>query len=223
MNEDTRFEQRLRSAFAATSPDDAPTAECPPAEEIWDAVVEELDPARMRWVIAHVAACSVCTESWRLASAIARDGAGRAAGARTPAAPGRRLRWAGWASAVAAGLGFALISLTASWTLPGGSMARSSGADLPVLTLIQPEEPGSPSECRPRWTEFEGATYNVRVLTERFELLTERSGLTEPRFPIPMDLIAGLPAGSELRIHIEVKRGLAGVVANGTFDLHCVR
>ncbi len=219
MREDELKVRRLRSAFVETTPDDRPTAACPPADAIWDAVGQGLEPGELRRVIGHVASCPACTESWRLASEIVGDEASGTRSRCPPEPHDRRLRRVGWSSALAAMLAMGFFSFFYEGIGPGSIPRAAAGADT-ALRLAPPEEPPT-AECELRWTGLEGATYNVQILTERFELLAEESNLTQPRFRVPEELLASRPADTGLRLYVAAKSGLEGTLADATFDVEC--
>lgn len=221
MTGDPISNRRLREAFAATAREQAPTPECPPAETLWNAVQGTLDPTGLRRVLAHVAGCALCTESWRLAREIADDEADGQRTGSAPDTPDQPSGWVGWASAAAAALAFMTFGLTYDGGSPGAAIARQVDRGTESLELIAPREPASLSDCRPRWTAFADAAYDVHVLNERFELLAEENGLITPDFLVPPNLLPQQPSPVDLRIYIAVKRGLEGVVAERTFDFQC--
>lgn len=196
--------QRLRDAFAATSPEDVATPGCPPAEQIWEAVNDELGPTELRQVLHHVASCPVCTESWRLASEIEGESRSQAAQTNLRSAAGRSGRWLSIASAAAAVFAVFVVGITLKDRFLVGSSARSGDAQ--ELALVDGSAAMPRTECRARWVPVEGATYEIQVLTEDFELLTEAQGLSVPEFVVPESLFEGLPAEAVLLMRIQALR-----------------
>jgi hypothetical protein len=197
--------QRLREAFAATSREDVATPDCPPAERIWEAVQNELDATELRKVLHHVATCAVCTESWRLASEIAGESAAEAPLSRPARERPRALRWFGAASAAAAAvLAVVVIGTNLTDGFSTGSIARSGAAE--ELSLVAEDSALTRSECRPRWVPIEGATYDVQVLSEGFELLVEEAGLSSPEFLVPPSAFEGLANEAALLLRIEARK-----------------
>ena len=60
------MKDELRRAFAASFSGHASTA-CPNSEDLWDAIELRLPVERRREVADHLAECSTCAESWRIA------------------------------------------------------------------------------------------------------------------------------------------------------------
>ncbi len=218
MTDDRHGDRRLRKAFASTLPGDAPTKACPPAATLWEAANGELQPGELRSILEHVASCSTCTEAWRLASAISGEAAERPVDARST----RRVTAArvGWSAAAAAAAGFLAFTLIYEGMAPGASLARQVANPEAALHLITQPGDSAPSECRASWTPFEGATYDVTLLTAELEPLDESLDQRESSFLIRKALLVEAGADS-LRLHVRVRRGLEGVVRETTFDIRC--
>lgn len=103
---------RLRQAFITTLPSDMPREDCPSADDIWEAVHDQLPPARLREVIQHLSTCAPCTETWRVAQELEGIPLGKALPRQ--AAPLSR----GWAR------GFAVAAAATLVLTLGGSTLR---------------------------------------------------------------------------------------------------
>jgi hypothetical protein len=199
MTDEAEESRRLRDAFAATSPEDVPTAECPSAERIWEATRNELGPAELRQVLLHVASCAVCTEAWRLAEELESSQPDELA--ESPARPerGSAFGWLKLAGAAAGIVAVFLVGMTLRDQFTVGSSARG-------LSLLSEGEAISRSDCRVQWIAVEGATYDVQVLTEGLEVLTEESGLSSPEYAVPAEVFESTGSGTVLLLHIEARR-----------------
>ena len=203
MTENHDETRRLREAFAATSPEDLATADCPPAERIWEAVTGELGPAEARQMLHHVASCPVCTEAWRLASEI--EGGQERAQTATPRPVQKRRapRWGFIAAAAAAVLAVVVIGENFN-DFSTVSTARSGAPE--ELSLLTEGTTLTRSSCQARWLGVEGATYDVQVLTESLEVLAERKQLRIPEFTVPAELFEGLAPDKALLLRIEARQ-----------------
>jgi hypothetical protein len=228
---------RLREAFAAGSGRPAPRS-CPPAERIWEAVEPpEGSVDGNREVIDHVAACPDCAEEWRLALALRReeeaeaeDGA-RARGAERVARP-RVLRFPAWAAAAAVALlalGVAgIVWLQAPAESPSPVYRAGGEAAGETIESLLPEgEPLPRSEPVLRWTPVPGGTTNdatrgtvYEVVVSGEDLLSriaEASGLEEPRYRIPDDVLEDLPDGFQIHWNVEATTADGVRITSPTF------
>lgn len=214
----TRFEkevQRWREAFASSSPTDAPTQHCPPAERIWEAARNELPRPELRKVLQHVAGCPVCTEAWRLASEL--DDAGREVALDDEEELSRqRVGWFAAASAAAAVMAYVLVGVAVKEMPSVASIARSTeGSQLELAGA----ETLTRASCRPAWTAIEGALYDIEVSDENLELVASATGLSTPSYQIPE---AALPADPTLLIYVLAYSASDGTpLAERTLEIEC--
>lgn len=59
---------QLVKDLAAVADEAQPSAECPPADRIWEAVDGTLSQAEIREVLDHAALCQVCADAWCIAA-----------------------------------------------------------------------------------------------------------------------------------------------------------
>jgi len=232
---------RLREAFAADSDRTAPDPvkdPCPAPERIWDALDGALGPEALREIVDHVAVCPACAEEWRLAITFreeavneeSEDGAAPAPGGRglDPVdLPGRRLQVPAWLAAAAVavlalGLGGIWWS-TARSGVPGATQAPvyRQATEQQIDSLLPEGKPLSRAEPVLRWTTGpEGSVYDVVVSTEDLAAppIAEASGLTEARYRIPADALAGLPAGAELLWQVDATTPDGKRISSKTFE-----
>ncbi len=197
---------RLRAAFAATAPGDAPTADCPPADRLWEAMRGNCAPDELRTLLEHVASCTVCTESWRLGREMERE---------------ERPSWvSGWrvASAAAAVLAVVTLGIAMREMSPGppGSVART--ADERALELTSGTEPIARSQCLLTWTPFDQATYDVVVSTASLVSVSEANGLERPQYLVPEASLEGIASGASMMILVKVRDSSGSVVESRTLE-----
>lgn len=197
-------EATLRRAFeslAGTAPAAAPDT-CPEPGLIYEAVSGKLPPGELRDVVEHVATCPECAEAWRLAAAFEEE-----AGAAIPAPAARpfpRL------VAVAATVFVALLAVGVWWTssrAPEAPVFRAAGEG-EIVSLLPEGRALDRSEPVLRWEVAppgapEGMTYDVVVTTADLDAVAEASELVEPRYELPAEALANLPAGTELLWRVE--------------------
>ena len=219
---DERETRRLREAFASTSPDDAPTQACPSPSILWEAARGELEARKVREILDHVAVCTTCTDAWRLASAISGDRLGDTAGAHRSGRHGfGATSRVGWTAAAAAAGAFLVFSLGYDGSTPAATISRSAGTELAPRELRLVGVEASPSHCQFTWTSFEGATYDVSLLSQESELLEESLNQRQATFAVGEPVLAAV-GDSLLQLHVRVRKDLEGVVAEDLFDVRCV-
>lgn len=214
---------RLARAFRSAPEDAEPRPDCPPAEQIWLAVHEEVSSADFRRLLDHLAVCPLCTESWLIADemkTLHREstpaqqpvsesprrlfGAGTALGQRWAAVASTatatlRDRWV--PAAVAATLlvvASAVVVQTRSAPPPG--YRTLSNGEIELLTDVG--EPLPRQDCRLRWSGPEEARYLVRVL-RGFQVIDEVPRTEATEHTVPEDKLRQLPAGTQLDLYLE--------------------
>ena len=220
----TRAEEvaRLRQAFNSTSPSDAPRADCPPAEWIWESVRGESSPATLRRTLEHVAVCPVCTEAWRLAKQLEESvEQGREESPRKSAPPrpevARPARWRLASMAAAAVVALAVIQVAERVE----RSAEFRDRDREVIELLNRGHLLR-REGVLRWQGPEDAEYyNLRVTLASDAMsrppLAEEVELRAREFRIPAEVLSDLPAGATLQIHLEAVHPIAGRLDADTF------
>ncbi len=185
----------LRRAFAALPAVPPDPAACPPSERLLAAVAGELPPAELRDLVEHVAACPACAEDWRLAAALEKP-AGEAPEAASPEASPWRSRYrhaaAWWASAAAA---VALLVGGLLWQMPEPASVLRGAKEGPKLLSL---ETCSRESCVLGWSAMQGATYDLEVSTATKQSVVRAARLQATQYRIPLDRLAGIPAGTEL-------------------------
>lgn len=197
---------RLRAAFAATAPGDTPSADCPPADRLWEAVRGNCAADELRKLLEHVATCTVCTESWRLGQEMERE---------------ERPSWAsGWrvASAAAAVLAVLALGVAMRDLSPGspGSVARTANEQ--TLELTTGTQPIERSHCLLGWTPFDQASYDVVVSTAGLVPVAEAKGLERPEYLVPEASLEGIESGTSMMILVRVRDASGAVVASRTLE-----
>jgi len=190
--------EALRRAFAALPAVPPDPAACPPAERILAAVAGELQPAELRDLLAHIAACPACAADWRLAVEMERPaGEAQEEEAYSPLSTSdhpRARRLAAWGASVAAAVALLVVGLLPR--LHGDRSATLRGPQAgPTLSVpdVLPRE-----SCVLRWSSMEGATYDLDVHAGDGRRVEQAAGLTTVQYQIPPVHLAEIPAGSEL-------------------------
>lgn len=207
---------RLREAFAATSSDDAPRDDCPSADRIWEGVHGQLPPAELRSLIHHLATCPACTEAWRLARSLGSDSAKQAAPRRRPSFARSWHRFAG-----AAAVAVLVLTLGLVWDHETGRTPEMRAPGHEGVELLS-TGPLTRSAGELRWRGPEDTVhYNLRVsrAADPMTALVEERELATPVFRIPPEVLAGLPRGTELLVHVEAVDPAEGRLAAATFAI----
>lgn len=208
---------RLRAAFA--QPDDPPHPDqCPADSDIWEAVHGKLPPSGLREIVEHLASCSACAESWRMALALERPTEVEATPAENlpPRLLVLRRRWwrvSGGLAAAAAAL-FALVIGFHGGRRGEAPMVIAQRGAVETRTAVRwltPDESTLPrSGARLRWLGPPGATYDLTV-----ELIDERGGtkpvpiaaarsLAATEYTVPGSELVKVPAGALLHVTLTV-------------------
>jgi hypothetical protein len=193
MSEPGRDDARLRDAFK--SGENPPrSAGCPDDELVWNAASGEADAETLGRVLDHVAVCSACSESWRMARAIDDES-------------GKQRRSRVWmVAAIAAGVlltMFVLPSILERGGIDSGDEFRVPGGVLLESTL---DETTALSRDRAMlgWRGGpEGTVYTVEVVGADLEVLVRSGEQIESEFLIPAEALSGIPAGEKLYWRVE--------------------
>lgn len=214
--EDEGALKRAFASLAGTGPAEALEPH-PEPERIYDAVQGNVPPDELRSIVEHLGECPECAEAWRLAAAFEEE-AGAAAPAVSSGPRFPRL------VAVAATVLVALLGAGLWWTVyrsPEAPVYRAAG-DAEIVSLLPEDEPLDREEPVLRWEVAEpgapeGTTFDLVVSTAALELVAEATDLEEPRYEIPAEALAGLPAGTELLWRIEATTPDGRRIASRTF------
>lgn len=201
MNEVTTHRHEMEEALVALAADAGPGEDCPPAEEIWEAVRGEGTASRRRQVVDHMATCPACAEAWRLAVELTPRAE---TGAVRDSSPPVRHSASWWPAAMAAAL---LLAAGAAFLLlrsaPPEPMLRGGGEE--IRSLVEGPLPRAGGVLL-QWTAGpEGTLYDVVVSGEDLEVVTTVEGLTEAELVLTEAELAALPAGSRLLWRVEAQ------------------
>lgn len=173
----------LRDAFAqrprSESPEQAPTA-----EEIWDAVNAEADPADVEALVARAVEDPELAEEWRMAvhAKQAMDATDQA-----PHEPENQSRAWLWVVAAAAAAAVVFALTRPSPPAPEDTTPQVRGGPADNIWGIDPSEPTVDRTLK--WNAVEGARgYRVQLFDERLGPLYESPELSSPQFEIPPEL-----------------------------------
>ena len=201
--------ERLRAAFAQLDGDPPQPEHCPSSEEIWAGVHGELAPDRLSDVVEHLASCSSCAESWRIALDLERPVTGEVP-AVSGSATGRAAAWQSWrvygalaatAAVLAVGLGVDFSRVREPTTT-----VAHRGDESPTATqwLTARDADLPRGAARLRWSGPPGATYDLTV--ERVDergvappiSIAATHGLAATEYTVPARALERLPAGADL-------------------------
>ena len=194
MSPEAWSEQELRGAWRSmTAPAEAA---CPPADRIVAAADGEMSGAEFEALVEHLAACPSCALAWRLC--------------RQQPAPARR-SWPWQAGlALAASLLLAAVGLTIVIRPPleAPLTGHRAAAGLPAPESMLPPSASLPREAFVlEWSPAApGSTWDLVVMTEDLEPVVRARALTEPRFKVPVQRLATLPAGTRLVWQVTLRR-----------------
>lgn len=199
--------ERLRAAFAAWDGALSAAGACPPAEDVWLAVAEQLPHEETRRIILHVSACGPCAEAWRLAYGAVQE---------LPAGERQSRRAASWRSPWVWGPGMAAAALLVigialdygADILPVKSAApsfREGALDGGVRSLLADDVSLAREALALRWSEGPpGARYDVRVFTEDLSQVAFSGGVEKPEVTIPSSRLSAYPSGTRLFWQVDV-------------------
>jgi len=213
MNADDLRERFMAAAGVAGSGED-----CPPPDQIWDAVSDEQSDARFGKILDHVVSCPACAIAWRLA----RDFGARERSPATAAAAPRIAVWRRWGvpAAVAACL-LVVAGLAAQWWWTEGEHtgAIRMPQDEVIRSLVSEQTRCARSEVWLRWSPIGADTtrYTVRVLSEDLKLLHSASLLERPEYHVPESVFAGLAPGARVLWQVDATLVDGQRQTSGTF------
>lgn len=210
----------LRRVFTGFADETPAPASCPAPEQLWAAVQGELSAEEVEEVVDHTAACPSCAEEWRLARELARAAASETA--ESASAGGRVLRRGHRFWRIAApltGLAAAAVLLLVVG-LPRRSSAPPelrAGNTVEIRSLLAPEETLARERCLLRWSEIEGAHYDVLVSDADLAVVAQVENLEQPQFEVPAESLARLPSGAELYWQVEAALPDGSTATSKTF------
>ncbi len=203
--------EALRRALTALT-DRAPEPDrCLEPDRIWAAAHGDLATEERREIIDHTASCADCAEAWRLAREVGREVAGGTDQATTepsPATGGRVLamghRFRRFAAPLAGLAAAAVLLLVVGLPREGPAPPElRAGETATIRSLLPAGEPLARDRCLLRWSEVAGARYFVLVSDAQLAVVARAQDLTQPRFQVPPESLAGLGAGVEIYWRVE--------------------
>jgi len=206
----------LQCAFAAETGTDRSGEGCPGSEEMWDAVLGRLTPARTYELVDHTASCPACAEAWRLAHRLQRELGSQQAAKRSRRRP--------WTTLVAAAAAVVLTVIGFRSLVPGGGapVPVFREADTATIRSLLPEDRLLPREnCLLSWSPGPDSTrYDLSVATGGLSVITSIKGLEQTAYQVPPEALADLPNGAKLLWQVEAIRPDGSRVTSQTFVSH---
>lgn len=202
MSESRNDDARLREAFGHAGEDTGGSADCPDDETLWRVARGETDGATTGRVLDHVTGCPACTESWRMARAIADE----AGVEKSNVVPLRRVSPVWMVAAVAAGILMTLLVLPSilerddgvpadEFRVPGGVVLESR---LDESTALPRDRAMLSWEGAP-----EGTVYSVEVVDADLAVLTRSGEQERTEFLIPAEILSSIPPGGKIYWRVE--------------------
>lgn len=206
----------LRRAFVGGGEPLVAGSTCPSAAEIWDAAHAELDPARAREIVRHVATCAACAADWHLAM---RGGERPAVAAdlRPPrsSAVARWVRLAG-AAAVLAGIGWLGLQGVRERETP--PVFREGAGAAEIRALVPEDRPLARDGALLRWSALgEGARYTVELSAEDLTPLHTAHGLAASELEVPPEVLSRVGPGEAIVWRVEARLPDGTRVSSGAF------
>ena len=201
---------RLRAALASLQSEAGKTID---AGRIFDALHGDVTAEERRALVDELIANPDAAEAWRLAQELAPPAS---AASVTPA---DRRAWRWWSAAAAA-----VLAVVAVWQVadpwrsadPPGYRSTEQRA---IASLLPADLPLSRSAPVLRWTGIDGARYRVTVLTPALDVVEEANNLSPPEYTLSADVLARLPAGSQLLWQVEARVAGEGNIVSPTFTV----
>jgi len=197
MSSDRFTDERLKEAFGQMDGIAERGAGCPSVERLVLSTRGELPASENKEVYLHITRCPACAAAWRAVRELSAD-----AGIVTAPIAKRPILRHGWARLAAAAVfliavigGAYIILYPDRETAPVYRTQRDSW----LQSALEKEQALPRESFMLRWTPGpEGTYYDLVVLNERLEPLTERNGLAGPEYRVPSDVLAEIPSGSRI-------------------------
>jgi len=189
-------DEQLREAFGQMGGIAEHGAGCPPPERLVEAGRGALRRGEREQVFLHITRCPACAAAWRAT----RELAAGLEPASEPVAK-RRVLSPTWARLAAATILVALVSV--GWYVldpdrKAEPLYRTQENRWLQSALVEGQALGRESFVL-RWTAGpQGTFYDVEVLSERLEPLTDRYGVTEPEYRVPVEVLETIPSGARI-------------------------
>jgi len=209
----TLSNDRLREEFASAQNIAVDATSCPDTSLIWDSAAETLTGEGNESLLRHTSTCGACAASWRLARELLSEELPQMLPDETSGKPvdasgrfaeeGHRRRaksrpwWLGLAAAAVLVLAVSFVVVQQFQTVsPTDPVYRSpSGGGL--AAGIDPAAPLPLDEVVLRWSGApDGATYDVRVTTDRLAPLHRAFGIKQAEHRVPQEVLADLLPGA---------------------------
>jgi hypothetical protein len=188
----------MRRAFSAD--DLAPTdrKDCPPPDELWEASRAELEPARAREIVRHIAGCPGCSAEWRLAMED-KDRVARGERLDATAATSGRRRWIGVAAVAAVVAGIAVIPFVLDLDRSNRQVVFRSAETSELHSLIPEQQSIARHACVLRWSSVgDDAVYDLEVSRLTLEPIVSERGLVETEYTVAPVALSAVPAGEPI-------------------------
>lgn len=183
-----RREAWLSMALRTVDDADAARKDCPPADEVWAAAIEEIPDIESR-VIEHMVHCSVCRETWRLARTV-----------DAPVVTHFRSKVRRWSPLL--GLAAGLLLVIGLWP-DADAPLRGTATPCGGLAIGLEYEPGTDTPSAVAWKAQVGAsTYDVTIVASLREGPVHLRGLEMPSFPLSPAFVDRLVSGESLQVNV---------------------
>lgn len=203
--------ERIKHAWRADTSAWRDGRECPGEDVLFDAAAGRGPVRRRRAIVAHIARCGACAESWRAAVAIHRSSDASQSAPRPAGAGGRSLlpAWGpamGLAAAAVLALAVGIVSLLPMFDAgvppPSESGNLRGVSDMPLTLNLADGAELPANDLRLSWSPLDDAViYHVEVTDPELNLVyATRTQNTEVQ--IPPERVEHLDAGSELNWYV---------------------
>jgi hypothetical protein len=202
---DARVVEALRSLFASGTEIPPHGENCPPAEKIWDAVREELDPGERREIVGHLKSCASCAAEWR--SAMEPEEMAERIATTLPARPLLlRTLWLPVAAVAILVLGATLVFILQQ---RGGVEDRPgyrAGEEERIRSLIPDGQILPRHRFLLRWSAIdEDARYTIKVDRRDLTPVTAARNLLGTEHQVPSEALAEIPSGATIVWRVEAR------------------
>ena len=201
---------QLRAALASLRSDAGTAID---AGRIFDALHGTVAADERRAVVDELIANPDAAEAWRLAQELAPPVSAMSA------VPVHRGTWGWWSAAAVALLAVGVAWQFADRWRSADPPAYRSTEQRAIGSLLPSDQPLSRKDAVLRWTGIAGARYRVTVLTTALEVIEEANNLTAAEYTISADVLARLPAGSQLLWQVEASIAGEGSITSPTFTV----
>lgn len=187
-------DERIREAFGQMDGIAEHGVGCPPPERLVQAGQGGLGRGEREKVFLHITRCPACATAWRAT----RELAAGLESANEPV-PRRRVLSPAWLRLAAATVLVALVGV--GWYVlvldRGAEPLYRTQEDRWLRSALVEGQALQRESFVLRWTAGPaGTVYDVDVLSERLEPLTDRRGLDQPEYQVPVEILDAVPSGA---------------------------